>query len=122
MLKVKSSKIFLKKTRWDNLLYSMATFILRVWSLREGVIGATWVAQLVKRPTLYFGSGHDLSFCEMEPCIRLCTDSGEPAWDSLSPSLSLCPPPAKKKINKQKERRCLWHKGTQQTREIRTQN
>ena len=47
MLEVKSSKIFLKKTRWDNLLYWMATFILRVWSLREGVIGAPgWLSWL----------------------------------------------------------------------------
>ena len=27
--------------------------------------------------------------CEVEACIRLCTDSEESAWDSLSPSLSL---------------------------------
>ena len=33
-------------------------------------------------------------FCEFEPCIGLCAGSAEPAWDSLSFSLSLCPSPA----------------------------
>ena len=49
----------------------------------------TWVAQSVKHLTLDFGSGHDLMVCEFEPCVRLCADSEEPAWDSLSPSLCL---------------------------------
>ena len=34
-----------------------------------------WVAQWVKCPTLGFGSGHDLPVRELEPHIRLCTDS-----------------------------------------------
>ena len=42
------------------------------------------VTQVVKHPTLGFGSGHDLRICECEPCVRLCADSPEPAWDSLS--------------------------------------
>ena len=46
------------------------------------------MAQLVKRPTLDFGSGHELMVCEMETHIRLCADSMETAWDSLSASLS----------------------------------
>ena len=41
--------------------------------------------------TLDFGSGHDLTVCEFEPCVGLCTDNVEPAWDSLS----FLPPPAK---------------------------
>ena len=49
----------------------------------------TRVAQSVKLPTLGFSSGHDLVLREFEPRIRLCADSAEPAWDSLSPSLSL---------------------------------
>ena len=49
------------------------------------------VAQLVKCLTLDFSSGHDLTVCEMEPHIGLCADSAEPAWDSLSPSLSAPP-------------------------------
>ena len=47
------------------------------------------MAQSVKCPTLDFGSGHDLTVCEFEPCVTFCTDSAEPAWDSLSSSLSL---------------------------------
>ena len=46
------------------------------------------MTQSVKRPTLDFGSGHDLTVSEFEPRIRLCADNVEPAWDSLSPSLS----------------------------------
>ena len=35
-----------------------------------------------------FGSGHDLVVREFESRVGLCPVSGEPAWDSLSPSLS----------------------------------
>ena len=42
------------------------------------------MAQLVQRLTLGFGSGHDFTVCEIEPHVRLCADSMEPAWDSLS--------------------------------------
>ena len=45
------------------------------------------MAQLVKRLTLDFSSGHDLMVCEIEPPIG--ADSVEPAWDSLSLRLSL---------------------------------
>ena len=48
-----------------------------------------WVSQSVKHLTLDFGSGHDLMVREFEPRIGLCTDSMEPAWDSLSLPLSL---------------------------------
>ena len=44
----------------------------------------------VKRLTLDLGSGHDLTVCEFKPCIRLCANSVESAWDSVSP---LCPSP-----------------------------
>ena len=53
----------------------------------------TWVAQSVECPTLDFGSGRDLTVCESEPHVRLYASSTEPAWDSLSPSLSLSAPP-----------------------------
>ena len=46
------------------------------------------MAQSVKHSTLDFGSGHDLPVREFEPCIRLCADGMEPAWDSVSPPLS----------------------------------
>ena len=52
------------------------------------------MAQVVKHPTLDFGSGHDLAVCGFKPQIGLCADSEDPAWDSLSASLPL-PPPAK---------------------------
>ena len=39
-------------------------------------------------PTLDFGSGHDLTVCGFEPCVRLHGDSTEPAWDSFSLPLS----------------------------------
>ena len=35
----------------------------------------------------------------IEPYIRVCADSAEPAWDSLSPSLST-PPLLKLSLNK----------------------
>ena len=50
----------------------------------------TWVAQSVKPQTPDFDSGHDLPVREIEPYIRLCADTMEPDWDSLS----LSPSPA----------------------------
>ena len=47
------------------------------------------MAQSVKHPTLDFGSGHDLLICGFKPRIRFSVASSEPAWDPLSPSLSL---------------------------------
>ena len=47
------------------------------------------MAQSVKRLTLDFGSGRDLTVRGIEPHVGLCTDSTEPSWDSLSLSLSL---------------------------------
>ena len=46
------------------------------------------LAQLVKRPTLDFGSGHDLTVREFEPRVGLCADNTEPAWDSQSLSVN----------------------------------
>ena len=61
---------------------------LKVYLLEFTQSWGTWVAQSVKRLTLDFSSRHDLTVPEFEPCIRLCADSMEPAWDSLSPSFS----------------------------------
>ena len=47
------------------------------------------MTQLLKRLTLGFGSHHDLTVREFEPCVGLCTDGAEPAWDSLSLLLSV---------------------------------
>ena len=49
------------------------------------------MAQSVKCPTLDLGPGHDPMVGGIKPHIRLHTDSAEPAWDSLSPSLSAPP-------------------------------
>ena len=46
------------------------------------------VALSVKRLTLDFSSGHDLTVREFQPRVGLCADSAEPAWDSLCPSPS----------------------------------
>ena len=47
-----------------------------------------WAAQLVKHPPPDFSSGHGLTVHGCEPRVGLYSDSMEPAWDSLSPSLS----------------------------------
>ena len=57
-------------------------------ALRISAIWHTWGAQLVKHLTLDFGSGHGLCVREFEPHVGVPADSAEPAWDSLSPSLS----------------------------------
>ena len=51
--------------------------------------GGTWVAQWVQRLTPDLGSGHDLTVRGTDPHVGLGTDSVEPAWDSLPPSLPL---------------------------------
>ena len=52
------------------------------------------MTQLVKHPTLGFGSGHDPIVGEFAFPIGLCADSVEPAWDSLSLPLSPPLPPS----------------------------
>ena len=37
------------------------------------------VAQLVRRPSFDFGSGHDLIVHELEPHVGLCAGGAEPA-------------------------------------------
>ena len=80
---------------------------LLISSIQDYFLQGALVPQFNKHPTLGFGSGHDLMICEFRPQVRLCTDSTEPAWDSLS--LSLFPTPAcslsLSKLNKQKEKR-----------------
>ena len=48
------------------------------------------MAQSVKHPTLDFDSDHGFTVCEFEPCIRLCADITESAWDSLSLPFPTC--------------------------------
>ena len=72
---------------------------VHVISSRWHVSRGAWGAQSIKPRTLGFGSGHDLTVREFEPCIGLFTDSAEPAWESVTPSL--CPSPTLSlKINK----------------------
>ena len=61
---------------------------------KTGANRGAWGAQSVKRLTLYFGSGHDLTVHGFEPRIGPRAGSAEPAWDSLCLSLFLCPSPA----------------------------
>ena len=49
------------------------------------------MAQSVDCLTFDFGSGHDLAVCEFKPRIGVRPDGAEPAWESLSPSLSVPP-------------------------------
>ena len=53
-------------------------------------VGVAWMAQLVKCPTLDFGSGHYLTVCEFERYIGLYADTvGLLGILSPSPSLPL---------------------------------
>ena len=70
--------------------------------VRTKIWGA-WVARSVKCMTLDFHSDHDLMVHRIEPCIGICRDSAEPAWDSHSLHLLLYSAPAlllSLKINK----------------------
>ena len=49
------------------------------------------MAQAVGRPTLDFGSSHDLTVRGSEPHVGLCAGSVESAWDSLSLSSLFLP-------------------------------
>ena len=62
-----------------------------VSTLERGHASGAWVAQSVEHPTLDFGSGHDLTVLVFEPGVRLSADGMEPAWTSLTPSLSAPP-------------------------------
>ena len=50
------------------------------------------MVQLVKCPTIDFGSGRDLTVHEFGPHIGLSTDNVGPAWDSFSLPLYASPP------------------------------
>ena len=65
------------KPKDDSLKRSMKSISLM------GLLGGSvvWVSN--------FSLGHDLAVCEFEPHVGLCADSSEPAWDFVSPSLSL---------------------------------
>ena len=52
---------------------------LTLFSWVKSLALGAWVAQLVKDPTLDFGSGHGLTVHEINPQVILCTDSIVPA-------------------------------------------
>ena len=56
--------------------YIASSILNRVkFVLKSPFFQGTWVAQLVMRPTLDFGSGHDLTVHGIEPCIGLHANS-----------------------------------------------
>ena len=61
--------------------------------VQDSIACGPWVTESVKCLALDLGSGHDLMVHEFEPPVGVCTDSAEPAWDSLSLLLSLPSPP-----------------------------
>ena len=63
--------------------------MLTNWNLNKNLRG-TWVAQLVKGPTLDFGSGHDLMVRVIEPHVSLCARCGACLEFSFSFCLSPC--------------------------------
>ena len=58
------------------------------FSLLENKFEGRGVAKWVDHPTLDLNLGHDLPVCGFKSHIGLCTDSMDPAWDSVS--LFLC--------------------------------
>ena len=62
-------------------------YVLLLLKKKMFVYTGAWMTPLVKHPTLGFSPGHDLTVREIEPHVG-SADSMEPAWDSLSLSLS----------------------------------
>ena len=116
-LSLKINKYALKKNNWW--FSSLLPLSISSWNWRYSFWG-TWGAHLVTCLILGFSSGHDLMVHKIEPHGGLCSDSGEPAGDSLSPSLSAPLPPTwarvlslSLKINeqtwKEKKTPCPWY-------------
>ena len=69
--------------------------------VKNNISQGTWVAQSIKDLTLDFSSGHALEVPEFEShAVRLCMDSAELTWDSLSSSFVPLPCSFSLKINK----------------------
>ena len=64
----------------------MATVADDMIAYVENPSGDSWATQSDQCLTLDFSSGHDLTVCGTEPCVRLCGDSKEPVWDTLHAS------------------------------------
>ena len=92
---------FTKSTSWSKyklsrnqiisksfpIIYSILNHSCAYKQIIESHYWGARMAQSVKRQTLDFSSGGDLAVRGFEPCTGLCTDSAEPAWESLSPPL-----------------------------------
>ena len=65
------------------------------------------------RLSVQLALGSDRVIGEFEPHIELCTDSAEPAWGSLSPSLKINKLKKKRK-KKKKDSLSLWPQMSQQ--------
>ena len=86
----------IKNTKKVSFLISKETAVNHLLKMifKEYTFGGTRVAQSVKRQTLHFASGDDLTVPEIEPHMGLCTHSTEPVRDSLL-SLSATPQPTR---------------------------
>ena len=62
-----------------------------MFDLKTLTCWGAWVVQSIKRLTLDFGSGHDLTDHEFKPRVGFTAVDTEPALDPLSPSLSAPP-------------------------------
>ena len=75
----------------DHVLYRNTWHACRLiqYLKNTNLFWGPWVAQSVKHMTV--GLGHDLIVLGIKPLVGLRANSTEPAWDSLSPSLSAPP-------------------------------
>ena len=114
-LKINHIRIFEKKILKEEKRKVGVVDIIILPSLpKMSMFWGAWMIQSVKYPTVDLSSGHDLTVHGIEPHIGLCTDTAEPAWDSLSPSLS-APPlfslSLSKRIHKWQKNICVLIRG-----------
>ena len=72
--------------------YPFSRCAYKICSSKQYGLGTPGWLSWLSIQALDFGSGHDLMVRGIEPHVRIWADSAEPAWDSLSPSLSAPPP------------------------------
>ena len=77
---------------WQILKLFFVCFLpVRVFLLNIMLRACGRLSQLNHWLFLDFGPGHGFTACEFEPHVGLCSDGGEPACNSLSPSFSAAP-------------------------------
>jgi len=85
----KTNKNIQPRAHEKKIMENIENYIIDTWDLvKDTTCWHAWVAQLVKHPTLDFGSGYDI-----KPCVMLCSQWGICLRLSLSLSLSFCPYP-----------------------------